>query len=146
MRTAKQEAALQTKINNLIKKHIPGYTFMVYEPEDYIADYGGATTRREYNKLVKEHSSWMGITNNQQHHIVLNDFLYYNGTPKEIINVVIHEIAHADAMVQAEAYQGEAHGELWRKKCIKLGGDGCEFMKIEGDVDKWTFTGTNEAA
>jgi predicted SprT family Zn-dependent metalloprotease len=42
----------------------------------------------------------------------------------DVINVILHEIAHA-------LCPGDGHGKLWRKTFISLGGDGKRFASME---------------
>jgi len=142
MRTAKQEVELSNKIYNLVATHIPGWRFVNAKPEDYTREYYNYEDEEELEEMLTNECSWLGLTNRFNKHIILSDFLYKQGTPAEIINVVLHEIAHALVNDNLD------HSNEWVEKCISIGGDGMKYMVIGMDRKKgrWTFTGTNEAA
>jgi hypothetical protein len=49
--------------------------------------------------------------------IFLSEYLCYKMTNEAIKDTLVHEIAHALTM-------GHGHDNVWRKKCIELGGNG----------------------
>lgn len=82
------------------------------------------------NELLHKHSElnmWDVTTNNRKHafglcgyhsrEIQLSEYLIPFMSEEAIRNTIIHEIAHA-------LTKGHSHDNVWRRKCIELGGDG----------------------
>ena len=59
--------------------------------------------------------------------IVFHDHFVENGTPEEIENTLIHELAHAVAEQNNETDKRIWHGDFWKKINDQLGGDAARY-------------------
>ena len=66
---------------------------------------------------MKKHKTKFGFCDGEKKQIGLSEYMVPYMTDKAVRDVIIHEIAHAFT-------PGHNHDEVWRRKCIALGGSG----------------------
>ena len=70
-----------------------------------------------WKAVMNKHKAKFGFCNPEKKQIELSEYLVPYMTDKAVRDVIIHEIAHA-------LTSGYKHDEVWRRKCIALGGSG----------------------
>ena len=98
---------------------------------------------RYWSVTANNRKSAYGMCNYTYRTISLSKALTPNCTDKAIQDTIIHEIAHA-------LCPGQKHNEVWRRKCIELGGDGKraggqdklskDATQVMKEISNWTLT------
>lgn len=74
-------------------------------------------------KIRSLDSDTLGYCNYVKREIVLSEILVNHGTKEEIVDTLLHELAHAFAGIERTSKRYMGHGKLWKSWARRLGCD-----------------------
>lgn len=84
-----------------------------------------------YSKRIK---NVLGLCNYSKKEIILNQVFSRNASPDEVIDIILHEIAHALA-----GYKNQ-HNHIWKNIFQKIGGTGNVLYSFKTNYVPWNYT------